>query len=209
MNDEEKRLMDISTLTEVSNWLAVLPITEFGFEISKQQFSNLIGLRYGCENVQSTNICPRGRKFDIQQNMSPKKGSFTYIQLNDLRDLTVNMMSEVGKDTEIEPILTSLSGKQLQGRTSNNSNEARADIKIRGFWKLEQQGFFVLSVFDPNTRRYNKSLQQCYVMNEQEKKRAFNERILQIDHGTFKPLVFSINSSMGRRCQSFTRIWHN
>ena len=116
--------------------------------------------------MQSTNICPRGRKFDIQQNMSSKKGSFTYIQLNDLRDLTVNMMSEVSKDTEIEPILTSLSGKELQGRTSNNSNKARVDIKIRGFWKLGQQAFFVLSVFDPNTPRYHKSLQQCYVMNE-------------------------------------------
>ena len=159
--------------------------------------------------MQSTNICPRGRKFDIQQNMSSKKGSFTYIQLNDLRDLTVNMMSEVSKDTEIEPILTSLSGKELQGRTSNNSNEARVDIKIRGFWKLGQQAFFVLSVFDPNTRRYHKSLQQCYVMNEQEKKRAFNERILQIDHSTFTPLMFSINSSMGKRCQKFySRLAH-
>ena len=29
------------------------------------------------------------------------------------------------------------------------------------------------------------------------------ERILQIDHGTFTPLVFSINSSMGRECQKF------
>ena len=27
-------------------------------------------------------------------------------------------------------------------------------------------------------------------MNEQEKKRAYNERILQIDHGTFTPLEF-------------------
>ena len=35
-------------------------------------------------------------------------------------------------------------------------------------------------------------------MNEQEKKRAYNERILQIDHGTFTPLEFSISSSMGR-----------
>ena len=38
-------------------------------------------------------------------------------------------------------------------------------------------------------------------MNEQEKKRACNERILQIDHGTFTPLVFSVNGSMGRECQ--------
>ena len=32
MNDKEKRLVDISTLTGISNWLTVLPITEFGFE---------------------------------------------------------------------------------------------------------------------------------------------------------------------------------
>ena len=36
MNDEEKCLVDISTLTGVSNWLTVLPITEFEFELTKQ-----------------------------------------------------------------------------------------------------------------------------------------------------------------------------
>ena len=45
------------------------------------------------------------------------------------------MMSEVCKDTEIEPILTPLSGEELQGRTSNNSNEVRVDIGTRGFWE--------------------------------------------------------------------------
>ena len=61
-----------------------------------------------------------------------------------------------------------------------------------------------LWVFDPNAYHYRKkSLQECYVMNEQEKKRAYNERILRIDHGTFTPLVFSINGSMGRECQKF------
>ena len=46
-----------------------------------------------------------------------------------------------------------------------------------------------------------KSLQQCHVMNEQKKKRAHNERILQIDHGTFTLLVLSINGSMGNEYQ--------
>ena len=36
MNGKEKRLVDISTQTGVSNRLIVLPITEFGFELSKQ-----------------------------------------------------------------------------------------------------------------------------------------------------------------------------
>ena len=73
--------------------------------------------------------------------------------------------------------------------------------KSWGFWERGQQAFFDLWVFNPNACCYhNKSLQECYVMNEQEKKRAYNERILQVDHGTFTPLVFSVNGSMGREC---------
>ena len=132
MNDKEKCLVDISTLSGVSNWLTALPVTEFGFELSKQPFWESIRLRYDWENIQSTNIRTCGRKFNIQHSMSCKKVSFIYIQLN---DLTANMMSEVCKDTEIEPMLTPLSGEELQGRTSNNSNEARVDIGTRGFWK--------------------------------------------------------------------------
>ena len=77
---------------------------------------------------------------------------------------------------------------------SNNSNETRVDIRTQGFWERGQQAFFDLMVFDPNAWRYrSKSLQHCYVMNEHEKKRAYNEIILEIDHGAFIPLVFSIN----------------
>ena len=35
-------------------------------------------------------------------------------------------------------------------------------------------------------------------MNEQEKKRAYNERFFQVENGTFTPLVFSIHGSMWR-----------
>ena len=69
---------------------------------------------------------------------------------------------------------------------------------------------FDMRVFDPNACRYrNKSLQQCHVMNEHEKKQAYNERILQIEHDTFTTLVFSINGSTGRECQKFySRLAH-
>ena len=47
------------------------------------------------------------------------------------------------------------------------------------------------------------SLQQCYVKNKQEKKRACNKRVLKIGNGTFTPLFFSIYGSMGRECCTF------
>ena len=33
MNDKGKHLVDLSTQTGVSNWLVILSITEFGFEL--------------------------------------------------------------------------------------------------------------------------------------------------------------------------------
>ena len=46
MIDKEKDIVDISTLAGVS-----LSITEVRFELSKQQFWNLVRLRHGWENA--------------------------------------------------------------------------------------------------------------------------------------------------------------
>ena len=96
------------------------------------------------------------------------------------------MLSEVCEDIEIEPKLTSLMGEELDSWFANQTNEARFDIRARGVWERGQQAFSYLRVFNPNPRRYfHKSLQQLHVMTEQEKKRAYNEKILQIEHGMF------------------------
>ena len=91
--------------------------------------------------------------------------------------------------------------KDLRKRTADRSNEARLDVQVRGFWERGQQAFFDLRVFDPSACRHlNKSLQQCHVINENEKKMTYIERVLQIDHGAFTLLVFSIYGKMGRDC---------
>ena len=53
--------------------------------------------------------------------------------------------------------------------------------------RLGQQVFFLpFRVFDHNACRYrNKSLQQCHVMNEQEKKRAYSEKKLLVHFYTY------------------------
>lgn len=76
------------------------------------------------------------------------------------------------------PKLAPLSGEELQARRSNNSNETMTDIRTWVFWEQERHKVFDLTLFD--SKAYlsrKKSLLQCHVMNEQEKKRACNERI--------------------------------
>ena len=61
-----------------------------------------------------------------------------------------------------------------------------------------------IRVFDPSARRYqNQTLSQTYITNEKEKKRGYNERVLQVENGTFTPLVFSVHGGMGPECKTF------
>ena len=75
---KKKRLVKISTEKGVSNWLTMLPITEHGFELSKQQYWDSVGLRYGWEITNLPTFCPWGSKIDIQHKMSCKKAAFVF-----------------------------------------------------------------------------------------------------------------------------------
>ena len=53
-------------------------------------------------------------------------------------------------------------------------------------------------VFNPFAQSHCKStLAQCYRKNEQEKKRAYDESVREVEHGSFSPLVFSTSGGMG------------
>ena len=136
--------------------------------------------------------------------MSCMKGGFITIRHNDLRDLTANLLTEVCKDVDIEPQLLPVTGETFDNRRANTSNEARVDIKSRRFWVRGQQAFFDVRLFDPNANWYlNKALPHCYIQNEKEKKRQYNERVLGTDQGSITPLVFSIYGGMRRECSTF------
>ena len=80
----------------------------------------------------------------------------------------------------------------------------RLDVCARGFWQAGQMTFFDVRVFNPNARRYAKQeLSKTYQLNEKEKKRLYNERIMQVEHGTFTRLVMSATGGMGRESSKF------
>ena len=85
--------------------------------------------------------CPCIRKFDFQHRMNCKKGHFIYIRHNDLQHLTANMMSEMCKDTEIEPKLTLLSGdiKQFEWGKGRYKDSRFLGTRVIGIFRL--QGF--------------------------------------------------------------------
>ena len=93
-----------------------------------------------------------------------------------------------------------LNDEQLRQTTANRRHEAKLDISATGFWTPGQRVFLdVFRVFDLNTQRHrNLDLHKCYKRNEDEKKRAYNERVLEVENATFSPLVFATNGGMAR-----------
>ena len=53
---------------------------------------------------------------------------------------------------------------------------------------------------------YNSFSGRSLAINEVEKKRKYNERVMQIEHGTFTPLVFSATGGMGREASKVFQI---
>ena len=204
LNKKQLRLNDICKEKGASNWLTVIPLSDQGFDLNKQQFWDAIRLRYNWPIPNLPTSCVCGSKFNLEHCMICKKGGFITLRHNSIRDLTASMLREVCTDVGIEPPLIELSGENFELKSTKTGAEIRTDIRARGFWTKGQQAFFDVRVFDPNASSHlNQTMQQCYAKNENEKKRNYNERIMKVDNGTFTPLVFSLYGGMSRECCTF------
>ena len=86
-------------------------------------------------------------------------------------------------------------GEELP-KSSNTSNQARADVSARGLWINGQTAFCDVRVFNPLARCHlHHSLPAVHKKNENKKKWEYNQRI-----GSFTPLVFSCFGGMSREC---------
>ncbi|KAG0694576.1 hypothetical protein GWK47_027180 [Chionoecetes opilio] len=114
------------------------------------------------------------------------------------------MLREVCHDVSTEPTLLPLDGELLRYRTANTAPEARVDVCARGFWTRGQRTFLDIRIFDPMAASHRElSLEAVHHRNELEKIRAYGDRILQVDHGTFTPLVFTTSGGMAPKARSF------
>ena len=97
-------------------------------------------------------------------------------------------------------MLECMTGEQLR-KSNNCEDNARVDIAARSFWMKGQRAYFDVRVFNPLPQTYRQqSLSKVHLKQEQEKKKLYNERVLQVQHGTFTPLVFSSMGGMAREC---------
>ena len=135
----------------------------------------------------------------MEHALSCSHGGFPSIRHNKLCDITTELMSEVCHNVGTEPSLQPITGEHLIHRTANREDGSRLDVAADSFWDNDRQrAFFDIRVFNPFAPSYqNTSLAQCYRKNELEKKRAYDQRVREIEHGSFSPLVFSTTGGIG------------
>ena len=65
-----------------------MPISDQGFDLTKQQFWDSVRIRYGWELTNILSSCTCISQIDVHYDMSGRKGGFLSIRHNDSRDLT-------------------------------------------------------------------------------------------------------------------------
>ena len=131
--------------------------------------------------------------------MSCLKGGFIHQRHDIIRDTLAKFFSEVCTVVEIEPTLIPLTGEVLP-KSTKSSDDARLDIAARSFWQRGERSLFDVRVFNPFAPSYSKQkLSNAFLSNEREKKRAYNRRVIEVEHGSFTPFVSTPYGGYGRK----------
>ena len=128
-------------------------------------------------------------------------GGYPTLRHNALRDLLADAMGATIPDVRIEPVLLPLDGESLTGASVNRRDDARLDICARGFWSRQQDAFFDVRVTHPSASLLSRpGVLAQMSRNEEQKKRAYLQRVVHVQRGSFTPLVFSTSGLCGQEC---------
>ena len=119
-----------------------------------------------------------------------------------VRDFEASLLKSVCKDVRTEPELLPVGGSVLN--STNNAEKARLDVSAVGIWSPMERTFMDVRIVHPNSPSYQgKKMEKIYQLHENEKKRKYNQRIIQVEKASFTPLVFSTSGGMALECTKF------
>ena len=136
--------------------------------------------------------------------LSCKKGGFVSERHDNIKNILTKLFTKVCRDVKSEPQLIPINGESFDLRSANMTNEARLDIKGKGFWQRGQTAFFDVRIIHINAvNQVGQSTKKIFRSHEMAKKREYLQRVLDIENGVFTPLVFGTNEGLGEECARF------
>ena len=191
LDERMRRVIELASEKGASTWLTSIPLKSYGFRLNKQQFQDALCMRYDLRLADVPRTCACGNEYSINHCLTCKRGGYVIIRHNVVRDTLAEILREVCKDVKVEPQLLPVTGEVLPAGT-NVADGARSDVSAVGLWHPMNRAFIDVLVFNPHApSNAVASLKQTYIRHENDKKRSYLARILQVEKGTFSPAVFS------------------
>ncbi len=196
--------MDLARLKGASSWLTVLPLTDHGFTLHRAAFQDAIALRYGWtpNNIATTCVC--SKPLNVEHALTCARGGFPTLRHNEVRDITATLLTEACHEVCVEPDLQPVAPGQLSG-AANQRDGARLDVAANGVWGGRYEKTYldvrIVNPHAPSNR--NQGLTAMFTKHEREKKRKYDQRIREVEHSTFTPLVLSVSGGMGNEATTF------
>ena len=191
LSPEQLRTVTLARDKGASGWLNVLPLEDEGNVLNKEEFRDALALRYNKSIPNLPSQCPCGKSFNPTHAMVCKTGGFIHDRHDNVKNLEASLLSRVCKDVAVEPSLLPVTGEEFVLRSANIEDDSRLDVKARGFYRQGQTAFFDIRIAHLNAEsNKNLSTEKILARHENEKKRAYNRRVLEIEYGSFTPLVF-------------------
>ena len=135
-------------------------------------------------------LCICGEPFSVVHAMSCPTGGYPTIRHNELRDQLAATVTEVCHSVAVEPLLAPVEGERFLAASTTVAPEARSDFCASGFWTRGQMAHFDVRVFHADAPSYaDKPIADLFRSQERQKK--LKERIINVEHASFCPLIFS------------------
>ena len=181
-----------------STWLGALPLKDQGFNLNKAEFQDALNLRYDRHLKNIPTKCGCGKAFTVTHAMNCKKGGFISARHDSIRNFEARLLKQVCNDVQVEPPLQPVNGVTYLP-SAITTDEARLDVRARGFWRHGQNAFFDIRTTNANCKsQKNKKISSILRSHEQEKKTQYNARVMEIEQGTFTPIVVTVKGVMGQ-----------
>jgi len=198
---ELKQAVRAASEKGASSWVTASPSYDHGTVLHKGEFVDACYIRYGWALLDLPVSYACGTAFNLQHALDCKLGGLRIIQHNEVRDTIAQCMREAGHTAvEIEPQLQPLDGEVFEYKSANKDDEARSDIKCCGFWSNLRQAYFDVKVVSPFARS-NAHLEPAQLFKMAERSKIREERIQNVEHADFNPLVFTCSGGMAPQSQ--------
>ncbi len=202
-SEHVSRILELASEKGVSCWLTTLPLKDFGFSLTKQEFQDAVALRYNFKISNVSGICFCNERNTINHSLVCKMGGYVHLRHNSMRDTIAELLTPICYDVVTEPPLLDLDGEILPKGTIITS-EARLDISARSFWSPMDKVYTDVRIFHPHAPSNAKmEVKRMYRYHEDLKKRSYLHRVQQVEKGSFTPLVFSTTGGAGVEADRF------